>query len=735
MPQTGRDDGAPEEPSPPETPADNVDETPAQPDAAPAEAEAAPAAPVPWRRVQAGLFAAMVLLAFVAAGEVGPLPGWLGALLFAVGAGAWVGLGPRLDGHPWLQRADEDPFAGDRRWALLAAWFGVRAPLLFSGGYSSDLDSWRVAVVARRLIEQGDYEPSRWPGYPVVEILLAPVVRFGGAVGANLTTSIIGFVGLFLFDRLGRRLGLRAMGLATWALALSAPVVVNTASTVDYPWALTALLGALLASTHRRWALAGVLLGVATGCRLPMGTYGLPILLLALKEPDAPRATRDLCLATAGTAALVLSPLWLQYGLGFLHAYGQTATLASGSIRVVWGLGVFTLLGSAAVVVDAIKGLGPEPLEAAIDRRSADHILLTLFWMVVGWYVALTVQGAYLFPLVPFGLFLAARWARPTAVAALGLAMAVANVWDIRPGFIPEELRARAEDRQPSEAVDALDLPDGATLIIGVSYPVVRALHPDWEVEPAAAWRDELLSDPSTGLQVALDLDEADLKARIAEGPGVWIFDDGVVKDWTKRHKTDPLALGAQVLSAEQRGDVRTPHRDDGGKVRPKREKGEGKGKKRKAEAAEAAEATEQTTEATEAPSGPSEWSSSAPDATKLKQTEGRVVIELARKDDKVVEVCQRPATPASGSMRARTRWKVKKLEPSGEVAFVAVWLKGGAEISRETVGSLSAVSTDADLNQALNPPEGADAVMACVTLSPRRAIVTLSRTKIKAGD
>lgn len=678
---------------------------------------------LPWRHVFVALFALLVCATFLLARAAGPLPGPAVVGLFLAFGGAWAWAGARLD-RPSLQALfDRDLFEGPTRWALIGLWYAIRAPLLFIGGYSGDLDSWRVAVVARRVIDQGSYQPSRWPGYPLVEIGLAPIIKLGGPIAANLVTATIGLVGLYLFDRLGRRLGLRSMGLATLVAAVAAPVVLNTASTVDYPWALTPLLGAALAATHRRWALAGLLLGVATGCRLPMSTYGLPLLLLALRDPEAPRAVRDLCLAAAVTVVFVLSPLWIQYGAGFLRAYGQSADAASASLRVIWGLGMLTLLGSAPVLVDIAQGRGLSPDETPAGRLRTDGMLVLLFWMVIAWFVALPVQGAYLFPLVPFGLLVAARWARPAAMVALGLCMTVANAWDIRPGFIPEELDGRAEDLAPARALERQDLPAGSMVVVGVSYPVVRGLNPDWTVEPAEVWRDEVLHDEARDLYVALDPKLRDLKAHLKGGGQVFFLGDDVLADWQKKNDADPLELGAEVLSDEARGEGRAARREDDGPAEEKPTKGKGKREKKP------------RTDEAPAAGGPLRWVSSAPAATTLKETEGRVVIEVNRKDEAPIEVCQEPAQAADAPTRVRTRWKVKQLEPSGEISFNAVWLKGGEEVGREVIGSATAVSPDADLNTVAKPPRGADAVKPCVTVGPKRAIVILSRTTVKAGD
>ncbi|MEP6937397.1 MAG: hypothetical protein ABI871_04945, partial [Chthoniobacterales bacterium] len=45
-----------------------------------------------------------------------------------------------------------------------------RLPFL-DAGYGVNVDAWRVARAARHIAQTGEYEASRFPGYPVHEIV------------------------------------------------------------------------------------------------------------------------------------------------------------------------------------------------------------------------------------------------------------------------------------------------------------------------------------------------------------------------------------------------------------------------------------------------------------------------------------------------------------------------------------------------------------------------------------
>ena len=92
---------------------------------------------------------------------------------------------------------------------LLIAVALSRLPFLGTG-YGINVDAWRVARVARQLSETGLYEVSRFPGYPVQEIVCSWLWRGGpwalnGASAVCSVFAVWAFVGLCAPTRLSRR--------------------------------------------------------------------------------------------------------------------------------------------------------------------------------------------------------------------------------------------------------------------------------------------------------------------------------------------------------------------------------------------------------------------------------------------------------------------------------------------------------------------------------------------------
>ncbi|MDP3767009.1 MAG: hypothetical protein Q8S13_03260, partial [Dehalococcoidia bacterium] len=160
-------------------------------------------------------------------------------------------LAPQARGDASTQRTLVDrlidlEFTNPLAFAVLAvAYIGSRVAWL-DLGYGTDPDAWRVALTATFLRSDGEYVPSRLPGYPLHEFVTAGLID-GGWILTNLTTVLISLVGVFLFAWLLRKLELPHRGALTLGFAFAPLLWINSVTTIDYMWALTFILGAYLA--------------------------------------------------------------------------------------------------------------------------------------------------------------------------------------------------------------------------------------------------------------------------------------------------------------------------------------------------------------------------------------------------------------------------------------------------------------------------------------------------------
>jgi hypothetical protein len=335
---------------------------------------------------------------------------------------------------PWtaaatlLERAPEFDFTRPRAFLALGAVYVVSRIPWLDLGYGTDPDAWRVALSAHHLLDAAEYLPSRLPGYPLHEFVTAIFVK-GGWAWTNLSTVLVSLLGVYLFARLAAELRLPARGAITVAFAFGPLLWINSVTTMDYMWALTAILGSYLLTIKERPGLAGACLGLAAGFRLTSGAVALPLALLLWRTGR----TRDLprfLAALLAVSLLAYSPVIAVYGLRFLNFYDASVTWQSFLNRL--GKDALGILGALAVL--AGLAFSWRNLRRLPDDLRGDAHVLVWVAVVVLYFVSfarLPHEIAYLTPVFPFGLFLMARYFRPFALRAALAVILLAGFVDI----------------------------------------------------------------------------------------------------------------------------------------------------------------------------------------------------------------------------------------------------------------------------------------------------------------
>ena len=314
------------------------------------------------------------------------------------------------DHHPRRTRALEF-------FALVAlAVLATRIPFL-GEMYGLDTDTPIVVNTARELAATGVYHTSRFPGYPVTEMVFT-LVAFAGPWVLNGLTALASAVGAGFFALIVRRLGGRDAALAALALAAVPAVYIDSTSTMDYVWALAFLIASLYFSLGRRAVVAGVLLGLATGTRITSVLYVVPLAMLLVDRDDV-RATLRRLGAFGGSAAvswaIAFSPMFLAYGvnLDFLQRMAYARPLRSSLDMItlgVWGeVGVLGLAIGAVAALGAMVSKGPvlvETAEGAVPSRLATWVVGVAIG--VGAFLIQPIETGFLVPYVPWLLLLLA---------------------------------------------------------------------------------------------------------------------------------------------------------------------------------------------------------------------------------------------------------------------------------------------------------------------------------------
>ena len=213
--------------------------------------------------------------------------------------------------------ADSSGDLGRHVVAIVAAAY---LPFAFLG-YGTDIDNANVLRAGGELIEDGRYEISRRPGAFAHEVGTGVLDWVGGSVAINLASIAFGVLAVWSVYRLARS------GRSRWPALSAALVATNpwfwiaATSLGDFVWAVgLAMAGALAASRDRR-ALAGVLFGLAVGCRLSSALIALSWIgaerLGAHSSRPPWRSTAITGGATVVVALAAFVPSWLDAGHSF----------------------------------------------------------------------------------------------------------------------------------------------------------------------------------------------------------------------------------------------------------------------------------------------------------------------------------------------------------------------------------------------------------------------------------
>jgi hypothetical protein len=314
---------------------------------------------------------------------------------------------------------------------------------------------------------------------------------------SNAVTALFSVASFVLFAMIARELGVRRYLLIALAFAMTPVVYLSSCCTMDYIPALAGQLAATYAVLRRRPVLAGVLLGLAIGCRITAGALALPLCLWILLSTARSAALRQ-CLAFGITllltAALCFVPVWRRYGVDFFAFYDNgwyppLDLVFTRALPLVWGtLGLLALLG-----VLCTAPLYHRFTRAALaDARTRPALVLALvavaLYLIA--FLRLPDEAGYLLPAVPFVLLAIALLTPPPAQVALAAALLLSSWigWQgARPTLegpiVEDHLVRESQQRSTREIIDAVaGLPANATIVCGWVLPRIRlALDGDQE--------------------------------------------------------------------------------------------------------------------------------------------------------------------------------------------------------------------------------------------------------------
>jgi hypothetical protein len=259
---------------------------------------------------------------------------------------------------------------------LFLAVFATRLPWLATD-YGTDPDSYRVILAARHIADTGDYRPSRTPGHPLHEYMIASVVNLGPVL-TNGISAVSSCVAVLFFALILRQLRVRGYLFVAGAFALVPVVFVNSTHTIDYIPALALILASTYFVLVKRPLTAGISLGLAIGCRLTSGAMLLPLSLWALLEGDRDRRTREV-IVFAGTTlvvgSIVFIPVVLTRGFGVFtfadwQVYPPLQRTLGLAFQGVWGHSATSVIAALVVLILFSAGSIRRALRGPRTRRA-----------------------------------------------------------------------------------------------------------------------------------------------------------------------------------------------------------------------------------------------------------------------------------------------------------------------------------------------------------------------------
>jgi len=290
-----------------------------------------------------------------------------------------------------------------------------RLPFL-DAGFGNDPDGWRVATTARYIATNGEYYASRFPGFPVVELICALVWKHG-ALAMNFLTALVSAVAVGMLSLIAKHYACKDAILLALTFAFTPIVFINSTITMDYLWAVMLVMLSWYAGLKGKPISAGLLLGVAVGCRITTAAIALPFALLFFEKSNWKSSIIVIVkywIATGVVMIIVFVPVFHVYGLQFFTFFDQGLPpfyiIARYLTVDIWGVvGAIAVVSIPVLMLLNRKKNSVSSIPKTISPGPVNMWIAVLILFVIE-FIANPREGAYLIPAIPFFLLLTARY-------------------------------------------------------------------------------------------------------------------------------------------------------------------------------------------------------------------------------------------------------------------------------------------------------------------------------------
>lgn len=300
---------------------------------------------------------------------------------------------------------------------LFVIVFVSRLPFIFAG-YGVEEDSWGIALAAFHTHLSRIYEPSRFPGHPVQELIYSALWGSGPVVFNGLSALFSSIAAVF-FALILKHFQFKQFFIASLAFAFVPVYYISSTYTIDFVWTETFILISLYCLLQGRFMLCGIFLGLAIGCRITSGAMILPFMIIVWQQDNFKQNFVTLLKISLPMALFILLafiPLIQQFGFSFLMYYDQFPYPPIAKVFYKMSLGVFGLIGMTAIgmgILWLISNRDKNPSsEIKLDKKIIFASLLIIVLYSIS-YFRLPQKSGYMMPVIPFVILLFGNYLTP----------------------------------------------------------------------------------------------------------------------------------------------------------------------------------------------------------------------------------------------------------------------------------------------------------------------------------
>lgn len=301
--------------------------------------------------------------------------------------------------------------------ALFLLVFISRLPFL-SAGYGVEEDSWGIALAAFHTKLSGIYEPSRFPGHPVQELIYSALWGKGPVIFNGLSAFFSAIAAVY-FARILQHFNFKHFFIAGLAFAFIPVIYISSTYTIDFMWSEAFVLMSFYALLRNRLIFCGILLGLAVGCRITCGVMIIPFIIILWDSNDLKKNILSflrIAIPTGIVVFFVFLPLILEFGTSFFMYYDQFPYPPLSKVFYKMSFGVFGFIGCASIfifILIAILNL-KRSVHGDLFINGLPKIILIISFLIIVLYMIsyfrLPQKSGYMLPIIPFVIILFAYY-------------------------------------------------------------------------------------------------------------------------------------------------------------------------------------------------------------------------------------------------------------------------------------------------------------------------------------